>query len=185
MKTGLLVIDMQKFFGDMVDEPLKRIKQLNEYFNESSRPVVFTQHGHTEDELIPPIKNQLVRKVGPDNVLMIGSEGWELVPEIWKMAKDAPVVAKNTYDAFMETDLDAVLQERGVQRVLICGVMTDVCCDTTARSAFCRGYETWFISDACGTENSVRHDRALKGVDLLIGRVYTTDEAIQLLEAIS
>jgi nicotinamidase-related amidase len=185
MKTALLVIDMQKFFGDMVNEPLKQIKQLSDFFDESSRPAVFTQHGHTEDELVPPIKNQLVRKVGPDNVLMVGSADWELVPEIWKMAKDAPVVAKNTYDAFMETNLDAVLQERGVKRVLICGVMTDVCCDTTARSAFCRDYETWLISDACGTDTSVRHDRALKGVDLLMGRVYTTAEAIQLLEALN
>ena len=185
MKTALLVIDMQKFFGDMVNEPLKRIKQLSDFFNTSSRPKVFTQHGHTEDELVPPIKNQLVRKVGPDNVLMVGSEDWELLPQIWKMAKDSPVVAKNTYDAFIDTDLDAVLHERGVQRVLVCGVMTDVCCDTTARSAFCRGYETWFISDACGTDTSVRHDRALKGVDLLVGRVYTTVEAIQLLEALN
>ena len=181
MDTALLVIDMQKFFGEMVERPLKNIQTLNSFFYKSSRPVVFTQHGHTEDELIPPIKNQLVRKVGPDNVLMVGSEGWELIPDIWKMAKDAPVVAKNTYDAFMGTDLDAILQDSGIQRVLICGVMTDVCCDTTARSAFCRGYETWFISDACWTDTTEQHERTLKGMEFLIGRVYTADEAIEML----
>jgi nicotinamidase-related amidase len=181
MKTALLIIDMQKFFGEMVQRPLSHIQTLNSFFNESSRLVVFTQHGHTEDELIPPIKNQLVRKVGPDNVLMVGSKDWELVPDIWKMARDAPVVAKNTYDAFIDTNLDAVLQDARVERVLVCGVMTDVCCDTTARSAFCRGYETWFISDGCWTDTTEQHERALKSIDFLIGRVYTADEAIELL----
>lgn len=74
MKTALLVIDMQKEFGEMVKEPLKRIQKLNDYFNQTSRLIVFTQHGHTEDELVPPIKSQLIRKVGPDNALMYGSE---------------------------------------------------------------------------------------------------------------
>ena len=181
MKTALLVIDMQKFFGKMVERPLENIRTLNSFFDKSFRPVIFTQHGHTEDELIPPIKNQLVRKVGPDNVLMVGSKGWELIPDIWKMSKDAPIVAKNTYDAFMDTDLDALLKGQGVQRVLVSGVMTDLCCDTTARSAFCRGYETWFISDACWTDNAEQHERALKAVDFLIGRVYTAEEAIEML----
>lgn len=181
MKTALLVIDMQKFFGDMVERPLKQIGALNEFFNKSSRLVVFTQHGHTKDELAPPIKNQLVRKVGPDNVLVVGSEGWEFIPEVWKMAKDAPVVAKNTYDAFMHTNLDTLLQAGSIQRVLVCGVMTDVCCDTTARSAFCRDYETWFVSDGCWTDTSEQHQRALKSVEFLTGRVYTTDQAIEML----
>lgn len=181
MKTALLVIDMQKFFGSMMDEPLPKIQMLNDYFNRSSRPVIFTQHGHTKEELIPPIKNQLIRKVGPENALMIGSKDWELIPEIWKMAKDSPVVGKNTYDAFMGTDLDNMLTEHGIQRVIICGVMTDVCCDTTARSAFCRGYETWLVSDACGTDTPEQHERALKNVDFLTGRVYTAAEAVAML----
>lgn len=181
MKTALLVIDMQKFFGEMVDPPLENIKMLDKCFNQSSRPVIFTQHGHTDDELVPPIKNQLVRKVGSDNVLMTGSEGWELIPEIWKISKDAPVVAKNTYDAFMGTDLDSVLQEREIERVIICGVMTDVCCNVTCCSGFCRGYETWLISDACWTDTMEQHERALKGVEFLTGRVYTTAEAIAML----
>ena len=181
MKTALLVVDMQKFFGEMVDRPLPKIKALNEFFNQSSRTVVLTQHGHTREEIIPPIKNQLVRKFGPDNVLMVGSEGWELIPEIWKISKDAPVVAKNTYDAFMDTDLDAVLKGREVERILICGVMTDVCCNATSISAFCRGYETWFLSDACWTDNTEQHERALKSVEFLIGGMYTAAEAIAML----
>ena len=181
MKTALLVIDMQRFFGEMVDPPLPHVKMLTEFFDQSSRPVILTQHGHTKDELVPPIKSQLIRKVGPENALVVRTKGWELVPDIWKMAKDAPVIAKNTYDAFICTELDDVLREREVERVVVCGVMTNVCCSTTARSAFCRGYETWLVSDACWTDTREQHERALTDVEFLIGRVYTTAEAIAML----
>ena len=183
MKTALLIIDMQNFFSKIVDKPLSNIKTLHKFFEESSRPVLFTQHGHTEDELVPPIKNQLIRLVGPDNVIMVNTAEWELIPDIWKMAKDAPVVSKNTYDAFMGTDLDALLEEQSIERLVITGVMTDVCCQTTAVSGFVRGYETWLISDACWTECLVHHVRAVKALGPLIGRVYTTAHAIDILSA--
>lgn len=181
MKTALLVIDMQKYFSEMIDRPLPQIKLLNDFCNGTDRPVIFTQHGHTPDELIPPIKNQLIRKVGPENAIMVNTEEWELAPEIWKMARDAPISRKNTYDAFMHTELEAMLRERGVERVLITGVMSDVCCDTTARSAFVRGFETWYISDACWTDTQEQHDRALANVDFLIGKVFTTSDAVAAL----
>lgn len=182
MKTALLVIDMQKYFGEMIEPPLPQIKLLDDFFRKTNRSVIFTQHGHTPDELIPPIKNQLIRKVGPENALMVNTKGWELVPDIWKMARDAAVVGKNTYDAFMQTSLEAELQKQGVDRVLITGVMTDVCCDTTARSAFVRGYETWLIRDACWTDTQEQHDRAVKGVDFVLGRVHTAAKAVEMLK---
>ena len=181
MKTALLVIDGQKFFRSMILQPLPNIKILNNFFNKTNREVVFTQHGHTKEELIPPIKNQLILHEGVDNVLMVNTEPWELVPDIWKMAKDAPIVAKNTYDAFINTDLDCVLKKREVERVVICGVMTDVCCETTARSAFCREYETWVVSDACWSDTQAQHDEAINTLEFLIGRVYTTVETIAML----
>lgn len=181
MKTALLIIDMQEVFKAIVGPPLPNIQVLSTFFSNSSRPVILTQHGHTEDELIPPITNQLIRMEGPGNVIMKGTKDWELIPEVWKLSKDFPITAKNTYDAFMRTDLDDLLKKEGVERLLVCGVMTDVCCQTTAVSAFVRGYETWLISDACGTDTAEQHERALKGVEFLIAKVYTAAEAIAML----
>ena len=181
MKTALVIIDMQNFFSRIVDKPLANIKTLHEFFEQTSEPIIFTQHGHTEDELVPPIKNQLIRLVGADNVIMVNTPDWELIPDIWKMAKDAPVIAKNTYDAFMATDLEACLRQQNVERLIITGVMTDVCCQTTAVSGFVRGYKTWLISDACWTDYLVQHVRAVKALGPLIGRVYTTAEAVDRL----
>lgn len=74
MKTALLVIDMQKVFGEMVDRPLPHIKLLSDFFNDTDRLVVFTQHGHQPDEFIPPIKNQLIRKVSPENAIRVNTQ---------------------------------------------------------------------------------------------------------------
>lgn len=181
MKTALLVIDMQKYFDDMVDRPLPQIQRLVDFFRDSNRPVIFTQHGHTPDELICPIKNQLIRKVGPEHALMVDSEDCELVPKIWKMAQDAPVIGKNTYDAFICTDLKAELQKQGIERVLITGVMSDICCNTTARSAFVRGYETWFISDACGSATLKQHRMTVFEMANVISKVCDTGDAVATL----
>lgn len=50
--------------------------------------------------------------------------------------------------------------------------------DTTARSAFNRGYETWLVSDACGTANDAQHQAGLKGFGFAFGEVLTTEEVI-------
>ncbi|KAK5123636.1 hypothetical protein LTR85_002674 [Meristemomyces frigidus] len=159
------------------------IKQLHSYFEASARPIIFTQHGHTKEELTPPFTNQLVRRWGPNGSIAKGSIDWELVPELVTLAENAPRVHKNTYDAFLNTDLAALLEERTIERVVVCGVMTDCCCDTTGRSAFNRGYETWLVSDACGSANKTQHEAGLQGFGFAFGDVLTTAEATQKLKA--
>jgi nicotinamidase-related amidase len=181
-KTALVIVDMQNVFHQMVTAAIPRIQELHSFFTAESLPVLFTQHGHTTEELTPPFKNQLVRRWGPDGSIHKGSKDWELIPTIKKFVEDSPVVAKNTYDAFINTDLDDILRERGVGRVVVCGVMTDCCCDTTARSAFNRGYETWLISDACGSANKRQHEMGLTGFDFMCDGVMTTANAISKLE---
>ena len=105
-----------------------------------------------------------------------------MLPEIEKIAKDHRVVAKNTYDAFINTDLSDELRKRSIERVVVCGVMTDCCCDTTARSAFNRGYETWLVQDACGSANKRQHEVGLKGFGFGFGEVLTTAEVIKRLK---
>lgn len=179
-KTALLVVDLQRFFGRMMDAPLPYIKTLHSFFTSHGWPIIFTQHGHTQEDITPPITNQLIRKVGIEDALMTDTRDWELIPDIWKLMGDAPVVRKNTYDAFERTDLHSILQAQGVRRVLVCGVMTEVCCETTVRSAFVKDYEAWLVSDACGTDNPVAHERALESAARLLvdGDVLTTEQAI-------
>lgn len=119
---------------------------------------------------------------GPDGSIARGSSDWELIPELQQLAKNCAKVQKNTYDAFINTELGALLEEGQVERVVVCGVMTDCCCDTTARSAFNRGYETWLVSDACGSANKTQHEAGLRGFGFAFGQTPPTVQAIQKLK---
>lgn len=182
MATALLVVDMQHVFLDMTTTALPNILKLSQHFRASSLPLIFTQHGHSKEELTPPYKNQLVRKWGSNGSIATGSKDWELIPEMKSIAKDYNVVAKNTYDAFINTDLDHLLEKDSIEKVVVCGVMTDCCCDTTARSAFNRGYETWLVNDACGSANKKQHEAGLRGFGFAFGEVLSTEEVMHRLK---
>ncbi|KAL8726886.1 MAG: hypothetical protein Q9166_006438 [cf. Caloplaca sp. 2 TL-2023] len=183
-KTALLIVDMQTVFTSMTHTCLPNILRLSTHFKSHSLPRIFTQHGHTKDELTPDSKNQLVRKWGPSGSIARDSPDWELMPDIAKLAasNDCPIIHKNTYDAFINTNLAEELEAREINRVVVCGVMTDCCCDTTARSAFNRGYETWLVEDACGTASQKQHESGLNGFGYAFGEVIKTEEVLQRLQ---
>lgn len=166
----------------MITTAIPNTVKLHDYFDSNSRPIVFSQHGHTKEDLTPPFENQLVRKWGPSGSIARGSQDWEIVPELAGMAQDAPRLQKNTYDAFINTDLASLLEEQEIERVIVCGVMTDCCCDTTERSAFNRGYETWLVSDACRSANKRQHEAGLAAFGFAFGEVMKTTEAIESLK---
>ena len=182
MTTALLIVDMQHVFLEMTATALPNVLKLIDHFKAKAIPCIFTQHGHTKEELTPPYKNQLVRKWGPNGSIAIGSRDWEMIPEVARKAEGCPLVGKNTYDAFINTDLGDIMKERNVERVVVCGVLTDCCCDTTARSAFNRGFETWLVKDACGSANKKQHEAGLRGFGFAFGDVLTTLEVMDRLK---
>lgn len=104
------------------------------------------------------------------------------MPDIAKIAEGCPIIGKNTYDAFINTNLADVLKEEGTERLVVCGVMTDCCVDTTARSAFNRGFETWMVKDACGTATKKQHEAGLVGFGYAFGEVLETAEVLERLQ---
>jgi isochorismate hydrolase len=67
------------------------------------------------------------------------------------------ILRKNQHDAFYETSLEEILRRKSVSQVVISGVMTHLCCETTARSAFVRGFEVFFLVDGTATYNQDHH----------------------------
>ena len=191
MTTALLIVDMQNVFTSMTTTCLPKILHLATHFRTHSLPFIFTQHGHSASELTPPLHNQLVRKWGPSGSIATGSHNWELMPSIADFISSSakhdrdnpagtyPIIPKNTYDAFINTNLASVLEEKKVERVVVCGVMTDCCCDTTARSAFNWGYETWLVGDACGTASKKQHEAGLNAFGYAFGEVLETEEVVR------
>ncbi len=80
------------------------------------------------------------------------SEGWRFVPELARREPE-PLVHKTWPDSFEETDLEAVLAERGVGRLVVVGAQTDECIRSTLHGAIVRGYDATLVSDAHTTED--------------------------------
>jgi len=158
--AALLVLDMQRYFleeGSHAWIPsaapiVERIAALAAAFNRANRPVFFTRHLNTSD-----------------NASMM-SEWWcDLISEedarsriVDGLADDsANIIHKSQYDAFHATDLEERLRSRGVTQVVVTGVMTHLCCETTARSAFMRGFAVFFPVDGTATYNERFHRASL------------------------
>lgn len=128
MKQTLLIIDVQKAMFELGggiyqgQAVLERIKMLLDRARSKGVPVVFVQH--TEDD-------------GPFQ----GDQALWAIHDLIKPLEDEAVVRKNYWDSFMETTLEDELKKIGTDQLIICGMQTDYCVDTTTRSAFARGYK--------------------------------------------
>ena len=81
-----------------------------------------------------------------------GSRGWEIHEDVLKRDHDI-IIEKNLPGSFTGTQLESYLLENDVKKVAICGYMTQMCCDTTARQAMHRGFDVEFLDDATGTRD--------------------------------
>jgi len=133
--TALLVIDVQ---NDVVsgahdrDGVIARINALVDKARNEQVPVIWVQHS--------------------DDNMPIDTEGWQYVPELTRDASE-PLVHKRYGDSFEDTDLESVLAERRVGRVVVTGAQTDACIRATLHGALVRGYDTTLVGDAHTTED--------------------------------
>lgn len=146
----LLVLDMQRVFLDNKSHAfipsapavLPGLISLIQEFRSRNHPVIFTRHTNA-----PGNGGQMSRwwrdLIDPDSV------DAEIIPELATPADH--VIEKHQYDAFYKTDLHKILGQYVTNQVVITGVMTHLCCETTARSAFVRGFEVFFPLDTTAT----------------------------------
>jgi isochorismate hydrolase len=92
-------------------------------------------------------------------------------------------VPKHQYDAFHKTDLHELLISHGIKQLAIAGVMTHLCCETTARSAFVQGYEVFFLVDGTATYNRAFHQASLQNIAHGFGLPVLVNEIINKLES--
>jgi nicotinamidase-related amidase len=133
--TALLVIDVQNgVVADAYnrDGVVANINTLVDKARQEDVPVVWVQHN--------------------DSGLVRDSEEWAYVPELTR--RDAePLVHKNYGDSFEDTELEALLADRGVGRVVVTGAQTDACIRSTLHGAFTRGYDVTLVGDAHTTDD--------------------------------
>lgn len=158
--SALLVLDMQRYFLEedshafipSANTILRNINRLQEAFFHRNRPVIQTRH-------INNSKNAGRMKSQWRDLIRDGDPYSEISGSI--RDSRARQLVKHSYDAFYETDLEKILLESGVNQLVITGVMTHLCCESTARSAFMRGFEVFFVVDATATYNRQFHQASL------------------------
>jgi isochorismate hydrolase len=176
---ALLAIDMQNYFQRIAQPVLKNILRVIQTCRPQNIPVIFTQHGHTDPDSDGGI---LGRWWG--ELIVGGTEDWKFLPEM-KIEPNDTTIAKKRYSAFFGTDLDKILRSRGIQDLIISGVMTNLCCETTARDAFMKDYRVFFLIDGTATRKSELHLATLKNLGFGFAYLITCDELIQMLKASS
>lgn len=137
---ALVVIDMQNSLVNGIQtiykgqEIIKNIIELVDKAHEAKIPVIFVQHTTQE----------------PGSPMEKDSLGWQIIPEIPANVNDY-FITKYTPDSFYQTNLMDILKANEVDKLLICGLQTEYCIDTTCRRAFTLGYDTYLIEDANST----------------------------------
>ena len=120
--------------------------------------VIHTREGHRPDlSDCPPAKlsrGAPSKRIGDEGkygrILIRGEYGHDIIDEL-KPAPGEPVVDKPGKGAFYATDLDSMLRNRGIRSLVVCGVTTEVCVNTTVREANDRGYDCLVLEDCVGS----------------------------------
>ena len=206
-RTALIIVDMQRYFTQpsfpftdffekmspgvcsgylrrVRETVIPSIRRLLDHFRRNGSLVVFTAVGtETQDgrdlagwarALDEAGMNLLGTRIHPP----VGDPSWQIDPAL-EPRTDEIVVNKLSAGTFATTNLSDQLRNRGVDRVVITGVVTDVCVSTTAREAADRSFKVVVVSDACTTFSERLHQANLETLHVF-GWVRATDEVIRM-----
>jgi len=189
-RTALINVDLQNCFvqGYPISAPdgpvvLERVNRLAAVCRAAGILVIHTSHVLRPDgsntgvlgEMAPPVKEGIINK---------GSESAALHAGLVVDARDI-LLDKPRFGAFHGTDLELILRSRGIDTIIISGIATNVCCETTAREAMVRDFHVLFLSDGTttfgmGNASAAELQKAtLATLGSLFAQVLTVDEMVQ------
>jgi ureidoacrylate peracid hydrolase len=189
-RTALLNVDLQNCFVDGTPDGLaivKRVNRLAAGCRAAGILVVHTSHVLRPDgsnvgvlgEVVPQVKKGFLNR---------GSELAALHPQLVVDPRDL-LLEKPRFGAFYGTDLELILHGRGIDTLIITGIETNVCCDTTAREANARDFRVLFLSDGTSTAGNAQASAAelqkatLATMGTLFGQVLTVDDALRKIKS--
>lgn len=208
--TALVIVDMQEYFlnpaspfsracerlvpgvlghfqerGRGVVEP--SLRRLLDFFRAHGLRVVYTTVASElpDGRDLMPIfqqRNAANRAAVGDVAIPARADAWARIVAPLEPRPGELVVNKTTYGTFSSTGLDHALRSLGISGLVVGGVVTNVCVETTAREAADRGYDIVLLDDGCAAFSPEIHEATLLSFQGPFGRVRTTDEVLALLK---
>ena len=193
-KTALIVVDVQNDFchGEgafsrhtKIDltHAQKAVSALSS-FTESVRavgiPIIFVRTEHSPWTDSPAWANRMDGRAKQMSICAAGSWGsqfYRLIPQ-----QTDYIVIKHRYSAFFETDLDLVLKSCGIENLLITGLLTNVCVESTVRDACNRDYDVVLVEDCCGALDIGEHEAAIRTICAYFGQVADSHTVLSVLD---
>ena len=177
-KIAILGIDLQNHFLNpqgkaylsSSQELLDRIKRLYEFAKNEGIEIILTKHCH-EENILARWWND---KMKCDDI------STAILEEMKKYGN--MIIKKNTYNAFLGTELEEYLKNKNIETLIITGVMTHLCCETTAREAFNRGFNVIFPIDGTITQNEELHECTLRSISHGFGVVISIERLLEWLK---
>src|SRR6202047_1230435 len=203
---ALLIIDMQRDFlepggfGEMLGNDVSQLRRtidpnrkLLAAWRAAGLQVIHTREGHRPDLTdLPPAKRirgrskTTIGDQGPMGRILVRRElGHDIIPELYPLPAE-PVIDKPGKGAFFATDFHAILQNRGILQLIVTGVTTEACVNTTVREANDRGYDCLVLEDCCGSYFPEFHAMGLKMIKAqggIFGWVSSSESVIKALAA--
>ena len=193
-KTALLVVDMQNDLVKVKDGALAELynmvranrvisntKKTVKAARKAGLPIVFIKHVLRDDykDVVPSVTDVMLRGEAPPprKAMIEGTPGAEIIDEL-KPAPGDYVIAKRRGDAFYNTELELILRSRGVDTLILGGVVTNGCILATFMGARERDFHTIVVSDCCAGTSQELHDWPMKNLFPRSGRVRTADEIV-------
>ncbi|RIA90960.1 Isochorismatase-like protein [Glomus cerebriforme] len=185
--VALLVIDMQETPRREVIDIIPKVQSIVKTCHEKNIPVFWTQHGHRNLEF----DGGAVGRWWGDRNIKWGSEEWKILRELQPFVSRSPtsldildfvIKNKTRYDAFHNTELSSLLISLGIKTLIISGIETNLCCESTARRGFDQDYNIVFLKDATTTENEEMHEATLLNLGYGVAKIATVVEVIEWLD---
>ena len=187
-RACLLVIDMQNefldeagadFFHNALDI-VPNVKRVTAACRKAGIPVIYTGHRHEDPAVDGGMTAEWWPEIRQGRSLRKGTRGVEIFAPL-APRRGERVIYKHRYSAFYNTDLEVVLRGMGTTDLIVTGILTNVCCETTARDAFMRDFRVFLVADATAAAEPEFHLASLKNLAYAFAYVLTTDSLLRQL----
>ncbi len=179
--SALLLIDLQNYFispkGNAYvpssSHILSGLINLARLYKEKNLPLVITRHIDSPQRHPQMVSwwGESIKKEDPQS---------EIIEELEEFLEYSIYIEKNYYDGFFRTGLSQILRGKNIKSILIGGVLTNLCCETTARSGFLNNFEVFFLFDGTATYKKEFHEGTILNISYGFGTIYFLKEIFSL-----